>query len=189
MQDVFYEQLLNVLTAALALKPAIRPSERRLLSIHLVLELLTYCAKVHGYLMRLSVVHNHVLDCVLPLLLHPAKSLRLDALRFFRALLVCKDDDLLLPFIVAHDFFSPIFALLKSTPRKNLLYSALLELFDYIVKANLKSLILYLGQQHTADLKAAVSGSMNPFQTLLLRYDQYICAREATQHSLEQLPG
>jgi hypothetical protein len=187
--DVFYEQLLGILIAGLQKQPKAHDSEGSLLSLHLVFELLTYCAKAHGYRMRVSVVRDNIFDSVMPLLKHRAKSLRLDALRFFRALLICKDDDMLLPFIVAHDLFSPIFALLKTTPNSNLLFSALLELFDYIVKTKLKVLIMYLGEQHASDLKAATHSDLDPFKTLLTRYEQYLDARETNAKTLDQLSG
>ena len=89
----------------------------------------------------------------MPLLKDEAKYVRLSMLRLLRAIVGIKDEPLY-RYVVKHDLFVPIFELLAHTPRENLLHSALLELLDYILKQNLKTLVVYLIDKHPSELQA-----------------------------------
>ncbi|KAK2734640.1 Platinum sensitivity protein [Onygenales sp. PD_40] len=136
---------------------------------HLV-DILTFFVRQH-YLRCRGFMHGESLTPrVAQLLTVPQKHLKLTALKFFRTLISLQDT-----FYVAQMTHNNIFELIlnivyETMPRDNLLNSACLELFEFIKRENIKTLISHIVEKHRDVLKDITY--VDTFQNLILRYDQ-----------------
>ncbi|KAK4405486.1 Serine/threonine-protein phosphatase 4 regulatory subunit [Sesamum angolense] len=109
-----------------------------------VCDLLSFCVLQHPYRIKCNFLLNNVVDKVLYLTKRREKYLVVAAIRFIRAL-VSRSDEHLMNHFVKNNLFKPIIdAFIANGDRYNLLNSAVLELFEYIRKENLKVLLRYL---------------------------------------------
>ncbi|KAK4425939.1 Serine/threonine-protein phosphatase 4 regulatory subunit [Sesamum alatum] len=109
-----------------------------------VCDLLSFCVLQHPYRIKCNFLLNNVVDKVLYLTKRREKYLVVAAIRFIRAL-VSRSDEHLMNHFVKNNLFKPIIdAFVANGDRYNLLNSAVLELFEYIRKENLKVLLRYL---------------------------------------------
>ncbi|KAH6808627.1 binding protein [Perilla frutescens var. frutescens] len=107
-------------------------------------DLLCFCVLQHPYRIKCNFLLNNVIDKVLFLTKRREKYLVVAAIRFVRAL-VSRSDEHLMNHLVKNNLFKPIIdAFVANGDRYNLLNSAVLELFEYIRKENLKVLLRYL---------------------------------------------
>ncbi|XP_023514070.1 serine/threonine-protein phosphatase 4 regulatory subunit 3A-like isoform X1 [Cucurbita pepo subsp. pepo] len=107
-------------------------------------ELLCFCVLHHPYKIKSNFLVNNVIDKVLLLTRRKEKCLVVAAVRFVRTILSRHDDDLVNHFI-KNNLLKPIIdAFIANGNRYNLLNSAVLDLFEYICKENLKSLFKYI---------------------------------------------
>ncbi|KAL6072578.1 phosphatase 4, regulatory subunit [Balamuthia mandrillaris] len=137
---------------------------------HEICELLAFCVQNHGYHIKYFILGNNVASKVLKLLTHPEKHLVLAALRFFRAMVGAKDE-FYNRHIIKFDLFQPIMELFKRNgSRYNLINSAIIELFDFIRKQNIKSLLHYLVNHFKQEFKAVTY--VDTFKLLILKYKQ-----------------
>jgi len=145
--------------------------ERRDASLlHELCELLGFCLQQHGYHIKHFILHNNIVSKVLALLVKPQKHLVLAALRFFRALVGIKDD-FLNKHILKHKLFKPVVDLfLRNGPKYNLINSAILELFDFIVTENMKSLIKHIVINFEDQIRGI--DYVKTFDKMLLKYEQ-----------------
>ncbi|KAK2799686.1 hypothetical protein FQN50_008386 [Emmonsiellopsis sp. PD_5] len=109
-------------------------------------------------------LHSHLVDIL------TFFHLKLTALKFFRTLISLQDT-----FYVAQMTHNNIFQLIlnivyETMPRDNLLNSACLELFEFIKRENIKTLISHIVEKHRDVLKDITY--VDTFQNLILRYDQ-----------------
>ncbi|XP_050219397.1 uncharacterized protein LOC126669863 isoform X2 [Mercurialis annua] len=158
--EIFYEkhvgQLIDVITASCPVEGTAQSIERstggrvenqksvkpEILSN--ICELLCFCVLHHPYRIKCNFLLNNAIDKVLTLTRRREKYLVVAAVRFVRTILSRHDEHLINHF-VKHDLLKPILdAFVGNGNRYNLLHSAVLELFEYIRKENLKSLIKYL---------------------------------------------
>ncbi|KAL0414813.1 UNVERIFIED_CONTAM: Serine/threonine-protein phosphatase 4 regulatory subunit [Sesamum radiatum] len=99
---------------------------------------------LHLHKIQCNFLLNNVVDKVLYLTKRREKYLVVAAIRFIRAL-VSRSDEHLMNHFVKNNLFKPIIdAFVANGDRYNLLNSAVLELFEYIRKENLKVLLRYL---------------------------------------------
>ncbi|KAM5568801.1 hypothetical protein ABKV19_016364 [Rosa sericea] len=109
-----------------------------------ICELLCFCVLHHPYRIKCNFLLNNVIDKVLLLTQRREKYLVVAAVRFVRTIL-SRHDEHLINHIVRNNLLKPIVdAFVGNGNRYNLLNSAVLELFEYIRKENLKSLVKYL---------------------------------------------
>ncbi|XP_061992870.1 uncharacterized protein LOC133710750 isoform X1 [Rosa rugosa] len=109
-----------------------------------ICELLCFCVLHHPYRIKCNFLLNNVIDKVLLLTQRREKYLVVAAVRFVRTIL-SRHDEHLINHIVRNNLLKPIIdAFVGNGNRYNLLNSAVLELFEYIRKENLKSLVKYL---------------------------------------------
>jgi hypothetical protein len=104
--------------------------------------------------------------------MHKSKYIRLSAVRFFRALIGNKDEALN-TYIATNDLFLPIFVLMKKNLYVNMIYSALMELFDYIAKENMKTLIVHLIEKHKEDITQGKFSNSLPFKAINLKNELF----------------
>ncbi len=148
-----------------------RSSKPHNLSLFLALEILTYCARLHAYRIRHYVSHNNILQNLAPLYSHPAKEIRLAMLRFFRALVGNKDESLN-KYIVTHKLFDEVVGLLKAARRDSLMQSALLEMFDFIHKESIKTLVVHLMETYKDVFAEPRFARLGPFSNIRIKYEQ-----------------
>ena len=135
-----------------------------------VCELLCFCVAKHSYRIKYFILRNNILHKVLKLAAQRDKCLVLAAVRFFRQCIGLKDE-FYNRYIIKNKCFEPVVVqLLKNRTRDNLLHSAILELFEFIRKENVKSLVAHLAETYKAMLSPL--DHVDIFKGLLLRYDQ-----------------
>ncbi|KAK8671206.1 hypothetical protein V6N13_037808 [Hibiscus sabdariffa] len=109
-----------------------------------ICELLCFCAAHHPYRIKCNFLLNNVVEKVLLLTQRREKYLVAAAVRFVRTILSCHDEHLISHF-VKNKLLEPIVdAFVANGNRYNVLHSAVLELFEYIRKENLKVLVKHI---------------------------------------------
>eukprot|EP00696_Hemimastix_kukwesjijk_P016109 gnl/Hemi2/4415_TR1546_c0_g1_i1.p1 gnl/Hemi2/4415_TR1546_c0_g1~~gnl/Hemi2/4415_TR1546_c0_g1_i1.p1 ORF type:complete len:735 (-),score=190.05 gnl/Hemi2/4415_TR1546_c0_g1_i1:113-2317(-) len=179
---VFYDHLMDIVMKPIAAlsNPTTDPIddselpyedlERRNALLNNTIELLIHFVQTHGYRIKYYIIGNNVVLKVLQLLKMKDKFLVLAGIRFFRACVGLKDE-FYNRHLVKYKLFAPIITLLVQTgDRYNLLNSAILELFEFIKKNNLKNLITHLVTSYS-DTFAKIT-YVNTFKNLILRHEQ-----------------
>ncbi|XP_019054595.1 PREDICTED: serine/threonine-protein phosphatase 4 regulatory subunit 3-like isoform X2 [Nelumbo nucifera] len=135
-----------------------------------ICELLCFCVLHHPYRIKSSFLVNNVIERVLFLTCRREKYLVVAAVRFMRTI-ISRNDDHLLQHIVKNNLLKPIIeAFISNGNRYNLLNSAILDLFEYIRKENLQTLIIYIVDTFWNQLgKFEYFGSV---QALKIKYEQ-----------------
>ena len=135
-----------------------------------VCELLCFCVAKHSYRIKYFILRNNILVKVLKLASHRDKCLVLAALRFFRTCVGLKDE-FYNRYIVKNKCFEPVIAqLLLHQLRDNLIHSAILELFEFIRKENVKSLVAHLMDAYASQITPLTH--VDIFKGLLMRHEQ-----------------
>eukprot|EP00899_Mesostigma_viride_P016714 jgi/Mesvir1/25043/Mv16981-RA.2 len=140
-----------------------------------LLELLCFCVQYHGFRIKYYILRTNVIERVMKALCRRKEQyLVVGAIRFFRTCLGLKDE-FYNRYIIKNNIFSIIIEVfLANGSRYNLLNSVILELFDFIRKANLKSLIKHVWVTYGSQLEDIVY--VDTFLQLKLRYDQMMDA-------------
>lgn len=101
--------------------------------------------------MRYYTIHNDILAKVFDLMNDQSLLLNLTVVKFMKSVVcnnvknIIKKDEFLNKLIISNDFFEPIITLFKENSTKNnLILSAILDLFDFIRRENIKKLISFL---------------------------------------------
>tara|TARA_B100000513_G_C11901502_1_gene185521 strand:- start:355 stop:2586 length:2232 start_codon:yes stop_codon:yes gene_type:complete len=135
-----------------------------------VCEILSFCVQKHSYRIKYFILRNNIINKVLTLAKLKDKCLVLAVVRFFRSCLGLKDE-FYNRYIVKTRCFDPIMQQLELHRRRdNLVHSAILELFEFVRRENIKTLI-----SHLSDTYHELLGSMSHvgiFKGLLLRQEQ-----------------
>ena len=135
--ELFYSKILLQLLDYLSNSP------KDQLTASLIFELLTCCGNTHGYRIRYYVSHNAVLQRLQNFYFSQQKVLRLSMLRWFRSLIFHNDEGFN-KYIVKHDLFAPIFKLLQTIKRDNLISAALLDILNVVASQSIRTLISYI---------------------------------------------
>ncbi|KAG8372900.1 hypothetical protein BUALT_Bualt12G0115200 [Buddleja alternifolia] len=135
-----------------------------------ICDLLCFCVLHHAYRIKCNFLLNNVIDKVLCLTRRREKYLVVAAVRFVRTL-VSRSDEHLMNHLVKNNLFKPIVdAFVANGDRYNLLNSAVLELFEYIRKENLKVLLRYLVDTFWDQL--AKFENLSSIHALKVKYEQ-----------------
>ncbi|KAI3469305.1 hypothetical protein Pfo_025968 [Paulownia fortunei] len=135
-----------------------------------ICDLLCFCVLQHPYRIKCNFLLNNVIDKVLYLTRRREKYLIVAAIRFVRAL-VSRSDEHLMNHLVKNNLFKPVIdAFVANGDRYNLLNSAVLDLFEYIRKENLKVLLRYLVDTFWDQL--AKFESFSSVHALKVKYEQ-----------------
>lgn len=90
--------------------------------------------------------------------------------RFFRAFVGMKDE-FYNRHIIKHELFGPLLKVfIENGSKYNLLNSAILELFDFIKKENIKLLVQHIAEKYRKDLESIKY--VDTFTSLFLKFDQ-----------------
>ncbi|KAL4312578.1 hypothetical protein GQ457_01G030080 [Hibiscus cannabinus] len=109
-----------------------------------ICELLCFCVVHHPYRIKCNFLLNNVIDKVLLLTRRREKYLVVAAVRFVRTILSRRDEHLINHFVKKNLLKPVVDAFVANGNRYNVLNSAVLELFEYIRKENLKLLVKYI---------------------------------------------
>ncbi|GJX07506.1 serine/threonine-protein phosphatase 4 regulatory subunit 3-like protein isoform X1 [Tanacetum coccineum] len=135
-----------------------------------IYDLLCFCVLQHPFKIKSKFMLSGVIDKVLSLTCRKEKYLVVAAIRFIRTLISIKDEQLM-NHIARNNLFKPILdVFVGNGSRYNLLNSAVLELFEYIRKENLKILFKYIVETFWDQLVRF--DSLPSIQSLKVRYDQ-----------------
>lgn len=109
-----------------------------------ICELLCFCVLHHPYRIKCNFLLNNVIEKILLLTRRAERYLVVGAVRFVRTIL-SRHDEHLINYFVRNNVLKPIIdAFVSNGNRYNLLHSAVLELFDFIRKENMKLLVKYV---------------------------------------------
>ncbi|XP_012573387.1 uncharacterized protein [Cicer arietinum] len=109
-----------------------------------ICELLCFCVLHHPYRIKCNFLLNNTIENILLLTRRAERYLVVSAVRFVRTVL-SRHDEHMINYFVRNNVLSPIIdAFVANGNRYNLLNSAVLELFEYIRKENLKLLLKYI---------------------------------------------
>ncbi|MBA0570960.1 hypothetical protein Golob_004558, partial [Gossypium lobatum] len=109
-----------------------------------ICELLCFCVVHHPYRIKCNFLLNNAIDKVLLLTQRREKYLVAAAVRFVRTILSRHDEHLISHFVKYGLLKSIVDAFVANGNRYNVLNSAVLELFEYIRKENLKLLVKHI---------------------------------------------
>ncbi|KAG4126804.1 hypothetical protein ERO13_D10G178200v2 [Gossypium hirsutum] len=109
-----------------------------------ICELLCFCVVHHPYRIKCNFLLNNAIDKVLLLTQRREKYLVAAAVRFVRTILSRHDEHLISHFVKYSLLKSIVDAFVANGNRYNVLNSAVLELFEYIRKENLKLLVKHI---------------------------------------------
>ncbi|KAL8026068.1 hypothetical protein ABFX02_14G005100 [Erythranthe guttata] len=144
-------------------------------------DLLCFCVMHHPHRIKCNFLLNNVIDKVLYLTRRREKYLVVAAVRFVR-MLVSRGDEHLMNHFVKNNLLKPIVdAFVANGDRYNLLNSVVLELFEYIRKENLKTLLRYLVDTFWDQL--ARFENLSSIQALKVKYEQSLESAGATSTS------
>ncbi|XP_038723073.1 serine/threonine-protein phosphatase 4 regulatory subunit 3-like isoform X2 [Tripterygium wilfordii] len=139
-----------------------------------ICELLCFCVLHHPFRIKCNFLLNNAIDKVILLTQRKEKYLVVSAVRFVRTIL-SRHEEHLVNHMVKNNLLKPIVdAFVSNGDRYNLLHSAVLELFEYIRKENLKSLVRYIVDSFWNELiKFEYLGSI---RSLKVKYEQVFLA-------------
>lgn len=147
-----------------------------------LVEILTFFIRQHSMRSRHFVSSEHLSPRVAQLLRVPQKPLKLTALKFFRTAISLQDTFYSTQIIQSKSFEPIVDIVIETMPRDNLLNSACLELFEFIRKETIKTLIVHLGSNYRQKLEDIKY--VDTFDNLILRYDQLTQDRPEIEHTL-----
>jgi len=163
---VFYNEFIPKIVAPLSEEcddPSIKEN---------ICDILGFCAVHHSHRIKYFILGNNVMAKALKLVHSKEKHVALAAIRLFRALVGMKDE-FYNRHITKNNLFEPIIeAFVKNGTRYNLINSAIIELFEFIRKENLKLLISYLYSNYKEVLQGVTY--VDTCKLLLLKHEQTI---------------
>eukprot|EP01116_Phalansterium_solitarium_P024266 TRINITY_DN8844_c0_g1_i1.p1 TRINITY_DN8844_c0_g1~~TRINITY_DN8844_c0_g1_i1.p1 ORF type:complete len:833 (+),score=278.06 TRINITY_DN8844_c0_g1_i1:150-2648(+) len=135
-----------------------------------ICDLLGFCVSHHGYRIKNFILYNNVVHKVLRLVKRRQRHLILAAVRFFRTFVGMKDD-----FYNRHltkgNLFEPIVIVFTENGAKyNLINSAIIELFEFIRKENIKHLIQHVVEKYLSAFEGI--DYVDTFKLLFSKHEQ-----------------
>ncbi|KAK1435894.1 hypothetical protein QVD17_01666 [Tagetes erecta] len=172
--DIFYkrhlDELLDVITSSCSNRNFGNKKSAKPEILMNICDLLCFCVPQHPYKIKSIFMLPGVIDKVLSLTCRKEKYLVVAAIRFTRTLISLKDEQLM-NHIAKNNLFKPIVdVFVGNGSRYNLLNSAVLELFEYIRKENLKILVKYLVETFWEQL--VKFDNLPSLQSLKVKYEQ-----------------
>lgn len=150
-----------------------------------ICELLCFCVLHHPYRIKCNFLLNNVIDKVLFLTRRREKYLVVAAVRFVRTIL-SRHDEHLINHVIKNNLLKPVVdVFVANGNRYNLLNSAVLELFEYIRRDNLKPLLKYLYDSFWDQL--VKFQDLACIKTLKVKYEQTLedCVAKGTVNAVD----
>lgn len=141
-------------------------------TIIIILELLCYCVTQHSYRIKYYILRNNIVEKVLRLLKRRETALTTAALRVLRTCVSLRDE-FYNRYLVKNSLLEPVIAaFLANGSRYNLFNSAVLELFEFIRRENLKGLLgLIIESPQWEAMVEMTSAYSETLTTLKTKYD------------------
>lgn len=110
----------------------------------IIVEIICHCLKSHGQRFKYWVIHNDLIPNVCEMVKDKDKILDLQVVKFVKSI-IANNDENLLKILISNNCFKKIIEIFEANRQKrNLLFSAILDLFDHINKFTIKKIILHL---------------------------------------------
>ncbi|KAA3485643.1 serine/threonine-protein phosphatase 4 regulatory subunit 3 isoform X1 [Gossypium australe] len=150
-----------------------------------ICELLCFCVVHHPYRIKCNFLLNNVIDKILLLTRRREKYLVVAAVRFVRTILSRRDEHLVNHFVKKNLLKPVIDAFVANGNRYNVLNSAVLELFEFIRKENVKLLVRYIVDSFWNQL--VKFEYLTSVQSLKVKYEQCLenCGTKANVNVLD----
>eukprot|EP00898_Chlorokybus_atmophyticus_P008624 jgi/Chlat1/8763/Chrsp90S08124 len=141
------------------------------MTLNYILELLCFCVQHHGFRIKYYVLRHNVIEKVLrPLVRRTERFLVVAAIRLFRTCIGLKDE-FYIRYLMKNNLFEIIVQVfLENGAKYNLLNSAIIELFEFIRKNNLKNVVVHVWEQFGSRLEDITY--VDTFQQLKTKYEQ-----------------
>ncbi|PVU96464.1 hypothetical protein BB559_002382 [Furculomyces boomerangus] len=151
--SMFYDKYIKMVMEPILKLTSPEKIESKQSVIYLLLcEFMAQAIKQHSFRSRHFLFTSDIIKRVTTLFHINSKDVQLAALRLVRACVGMKDE-FFIKYLVRHNLIKPVIDLLESTKgRYNLVNSACLELFDFIVAENLKSLISHIATSYREEI-------------------------------------
>ena len=136
--------------------------------ISYIIQLLTFCVEQHTYHSRVYIINKNLLSRVVVLLTSRHSHLVLITIRLMRKIIGMKEEGLN-SYIVRNNLLQSVATLLRATPEYNMINSACLELFSFILSERTLSLLKYVveGLPEVQDI-----GYVEVFSKMQIEYDK-----------------
>jgi protein phosphatase-4 regulatory subunit 3 len=123
-----------------------------------------------GQRVRYWAIHNDLISKVLFVVEDISKVLHLQVIKFIKSIFI-NDDENLNKLIINNNSLAPIIGLFTLNETKdNLILSAILDLFEFIRKQNIKKIISYLFEKHFDFFYKESNRKF--FNSLITKYEQ-----------------
>ena len=136
--------------------------------ISYIIQLLAFCVEQHTYHSRVYIINKNLLSRVVVLLTSRHSHLVLITIRLIRKILGMREEGFN-SYIVRNNLLQPVATLLKATPMYNMINSACLELFSFILREPTSGLLRYVveGLPEVREI-----GYVELFSKMQLEYDR-----------------
>lgn len=154
---VFYDKYIHRLVEPLAKLSEdtvlLQPTAAEANLLYHICDFLSFAVRNHRYRSKYFILSTDISTKNALLLKSPAQHVRLAALKFFRSCISLKDE-FYNRYLIKHNLLEPIVDLLLETGTKsNLINSACLNLFEFIITENLTSLVSHIFHNYSDKLK------------------------------------
>ena len=110
----------------------------------IIIEIICHCLKSHGQRFKYWVIHNDLIPNVVDIVKDKDKILDLQVVKFVKSI-INNNDENLIKILISNNCFKKIIEIFEGNRKKrNLVFSATMDLFDYINKNMIKKIILHL---------------------------------------------
>ncbi|KAL8733225.1 MAG: hypothetical protein Q9166_002242 [cf. Caloplaca sp. 2 TL-2023] len=151
-------------------KPVMNLTLQEVSLFHHLIEILMFLIRYHLFRSKIFVFQEGLPARIAQLLACQHKHLQLTALKFFRACIGLQDEYYIQQ-MTRNLLFEPILNIVYDTmPRDNLLNSVCLELFEFVKRENVKTVIVHVVENYREKLEEI--NYVDTFQSIILRYDQ-----------------
>jgi protein phosphatase-4 regulatory subunit 3 len=136
-----------------------------------ICELLCFCVAQHGYRIKHYIFRHNIVSKILLLLKQKHKYLVLGAIRFLRACVGLKDD-FYNRYIIKNHLFEPVMKVFaENGSRYNMTNSAIIEMFDFIVKEGNNALMEYVVDKFRSQIELVTY--VDTFKAMLSKHEQH----------------
>ena len=133
-----------------------------------IIQLLAFCVEQHTYHSRVYFINKNLLSRVVVLLTSRHSHLVLMTIRLIRKIIGMKEEGLN-SYIVRNNLLQPVATLLRATPKYNMINSACLELFSFILSDRHSGLLRYV-MEGLPDVREI--GYVELFAKMQMEYDR-----------------
>ena len=103
-----------------------------------------------------------------------SKILHLQVVKFFKALILLGDENII-KLIITNDYLNDIIKLYNNySQRDNLIVSSIMELFEFLKRSNSKKIFSYIFEKHYEFIHEQSNKNIHTFNEIISKYEQGI---------------